>query len=366
MRVLTHLERYVMLRTLAMVGAALAVIALVVLLIDFVELSRDVGARAEVSFVQVLGLTLMKSPSTILILLPFVFLFGVLAAFVALNRRSELIAMRAAGVSAWRFIFPAAAAAFAIGVLVVTVVNPLVAVANAQFEDVRGRMLSGYLAENKAEDVWLRQGDENTQIVIRAGSRDPSGAILRDVTMLVYTVIEDGPPVFARRIEAREARLADGQWRLTDVREAMPGQTAVRAAALSIPTNLDPRWALEAQAAPQTVPFWSLPGRIAQVEQAGFSATNYRIQFQQLLATPLMFAAMAILAAGFSLRLLRLGGLAGLAGAGVALGFVFFFFAQLCGALGRADVITPFFAAWIPPLLAILTGFTLLCYTEDG
>jgi lipopolysaccharide export system permease protein len=79
-----------------------------------------------------------------------------------------------------------------------------------------------------------------------------------------------------------------------------------------------------------------------------------------------MFAAMAILAAGFSLRLLRLGGLAGLAGSGVALGFVLFFFAQMCGALGKADVIPPLAAAWIPPILAVLAGFTLLCNTEDG
>ena len=49
-------------------------------------------------------------------------------------------------------------------------------------------------------------------------------------------------------------------------------------------------------------------------EQAGFSANGYRLRFQQLLATPILFAAMSILAAAFSLRLARLGGLAGLAG----------------------------------------------------
>ena len=73
---------------------------------------------------RILALTLLKAPSMILLLLPFAFLFGVLAAFVSLNRRSELIAMRAAGVSAWRFIFPAAAAAFVIGIVTVSVLNP--------------------------------------------------------------------------------------------------------------------------------------------------------------------------------------------------------------------------------------------------
>ena len=58
--------------------------------------------------------------------------------------------------------------------------------------------------------------------------------------------------------------------------------------------------------------------------------------------------------------------LAGLAGAGVALGFVVFFFDQFAGALGRAGIIPQFAAAWAPAVVALLAGLTLLCYTEDG
>ncbi|MFV4649246.1 LptF/LptG family permease, partial [Mycobacterium tuberculosis] len=114
------------------------------------------------------------------------------------------------------------------------------------------------------------------------------------------------------------------------------------------------------------VPFWSLQGMIARTEAAGISATGYRLQFQQLLATPLMYAAMSVLAAAFSLRLLRLGGMARFAASGVALGFVFFFFNQLCGSLGKSDVLPAVIAAWAPPVMALLVGITLLCYTEDG
>ena len=67
-----------------------------------------------------------------------------------------------------------------------------------------------------------------------------------------------------------------------------------------------------------------------------------------------------------TLKLRRLGGLAVLAASGVSLGFVFYFFNQFAGALGKAEVIPVFAAAWAPPLLALLSGLTLLCYTEDG
>jgi len=79
-----------------------------------------------------------------------------------------------------------------------------------------------------------------------------------------------------------------------------------------------------------------------------------------------LYAAMAVLAAAFSLRLMRLGGLAGMAGAGVAIGFAVFFINALCGALGRSGVIPIYAAAWAPPALALLSGLSLLCYTEDG
>ncbi len=364
---LLALERYVLRRTAVGVAAALAVIAAIITLADFVSLSRDVGVRAkETGVADILGLTLLQSPSVILILAPFAFLFGVLGAFVNLNRKSELIAMRAAGVSAWRFITPAAAAAAAAGVGVVLALNPVASLMNAQFERSRSALLDGYLVETK-KPIWLRQGDGRTQAIIRADGRaDGPGVRLRGVSMWSYALGPDGAPHFQRRIDAREAVLDGHAWRLVDAEDGAPGQPALRMATERLPTTLSPRAAAGRPQSAQAVPFWSLPGMIAATARAGFSTTPYRLQLQELLATPLLYAGMSILAAAFSLRLLRLGGLAGLAASAVALGFVFFFFNQLCQAFGKAEWIPPALAAWAPPLLALLSGVTLLLYTEDG
>ncbi|MBC6983026.1 LPS export ABC transporter permease LptG [Caulobacter sp. 17J80-11] len=366
-RRLTRIERYVLRRTLFAVGGALAILAAVIMLIDFVEISRTVGVRSQTSALDVFGLTLMKSPNVILLLLPFSFLFGVLAAFVNFNRRSELIAMRAAGVSAWRFIFPAAGAAFLIGVLTILALNPAASWLDGRFERLSAALTSDYLpAAKQPGETWLRQGDGRTQVVIHARSRQSPGDRLQDVSMFVYTINNQGRLNFQRRIEAREAVLRPGFWQLYGAREAAAGQQAVYYDTLSIPSTLDPSTAYQEFDQPQSVPFWALPGVIQRIEGAGFSATSYKLKFHQLLATPILFAAMSILGAAFSLRLMRLGGLALLAGSGVALGFVFFFFNELCGALGKAEIVPAVLAGWTPPLLALLSGFTLLTYTEDG
>ena len=364
---LNRLEIYVLTRTLLAVGAALAVIAAIIGLVDFVALSRDVGVRAkETSAAQLFGLTLLQSPSVILLLMPFAFLFGVLAAFVGLNRRSELIAMRAAGISAWRFIMPAAGAAAAIGVVTVLVLNPIASAMNEQFEVQKAALMNNYLGDLK-KAVWLRQGDGRSQVIIRADSREPGAAVrLKGVSLFAYTLDKDGSLKFSRRLDADEARLEPNRWRLIGVREGAPGGAAIRSAQLTLPSSLTARTALQKVASAKSAPFWALPSIIASTEAAGFSATAYRLQLQTLLATPLLYAAMSMLAAAFSLRLFRSGGLAGLVASAVGLGFVFFFLNQLCSALGKAEVIPPLLAAWIPPLVTLISGATLLAYTEDG
>ena len=285
-----RIERYVLVQQARSLGIALGVISALIMLIDFVEISRGVGSDVDLSAARILGLMLLKSPQVIVQLLPFVFLFGTLAAFVALNRRSELIAMRAAGLSAWRFVLPAAGAAFLFGVITVTALGPL----------------------------------------------------------------------------AASASLNAGRWRLLDAVGAQIGQRAVRYETLDLLSSLADEEAFERFARPQSTPFWSLPGQIGRVEAAGFSSTAYRLRLQQLLATPLMFAAMSILAAAFSLRLMRLGDLARMSLAAVVLGFGFFFINQAASAFGSAEVVPPWLAAWLPPLLTALAAFTLLFYTEDG
>ncbi|KQW79913.1 LPS export ABC transporter permease LptG [Brevundimonas sp. Root1279] len=363
---LGRIERYVLVQQARSLAVALGVIAALIMLIDFVEISRGVGSDVDLSAVRILGLMLLKSPQVILQLLPFVFLFGTLAAFVGLNRHSELIAMRAAGVSAWRFVLPAAGAAFLFGIITVTALGPLAASADGLFQRERAR-LSGSAASGRApEAVWIREGDDTRQMVIRAERQDPANARLLGVSFFIYTNDEDGRRTFAERIDAAEASLNAGRWRLVDAVGARIGQRAVRYSTLDLRSSLADKEAFERFARPQSTPFWSLPAQIARVDAAGFSTTAYRLRLQQLLATPLMFAAMSILAAAFSLRLMRLGDLARMSAAAVVLGFGFFFVNQAASAFGSAEVIPPWLAAWLPPLLTALAAFTLLFYTEDG
>ena len=59
------LERYVLIQTLLNVAGAGAIISAVVLMIQFVDLSRQLAARFDASFVRVAELTLLRGPSVL-------------------------------------------------------------------------------------------------------------------------------------------------------------------------------------------------------------------------------------------------------------------------------------------------------------
>ena len=367
MRHAARLKFYVLAQVLGGLGVALLIVSAVVTLVSFVEVSRALGNAIDLDFLQVVGLAWLKTPEVVLQLLPFVFLFGTMGAFIRMNRRAELVAMRAAGLSAWGFVLPAVALALGIGIGVVLWVGPQATALSGQFETRRAQMLSGGHA-SAADEVWLRQGDDRQQIVIHARHRNAAGGAVRltGVSLFIQSVEADGDLVFSRRIEAASANLIPGAWRLVDVLEALPGAQSVHSEQLSLPTTLDSRMATATFATRSTTSIWDLNTSIRIAEQAGYSATALRLHRQQLLATPAMFAAMALLAAAFSLRLVRLGNLSIVACGGVLIGFVLFLLNQFCSVLGATEVVSPTLAAWTPPLLVLLSGASALCYTEDG
>jgi len=372
----SRLETYILQTSVAMVGSVLLVISALILLVDYVQISRSMATRTDINGLGIMGLVLEKAPSTILILLPFAFLGGSILAFVTLNRRSELIAMRAAGVSAWRFVLPAAIMAFAIGVLTISALNPIASWLSDEYDKTvaaspvdTGGGTSGKAPPPPPQNgpaIYLRQGDGKQQVIIRAASMGTAAGHLLNTTFWIYNIDRTEVPIFQRRIDAREAVLQPGTWLLEGARDYSLDDTARNYETYTLPSNLNLKTVFRKYASTSSVPFWQLPGLIHQSDISGFSSTAYRLKMHQLLSTPLMFAGMSVLGAVFCLRLMRLGGMTQLVVSGVVLGFAVFFINQLFSSMGKAEIIPVSLAGWTPAILALLTGMSLLVYTEDG
>ena len=362
---LSRMGRYIIARISGGVLIALVAVLACILLIDLVEQMRTVGSRTDLSLLEALRLTLLKTPMLVEQTLPFIVLAGTMMAIIGLNRASELVAMRASGVSAWRFLTPAAFVGIVLGLIAITALNPLGAYFYQQFEAEKQDALSERLTAASENGVWIRQGDDEGQVVIHADGVDPSGTTLQGATFMFFEVQQDALR-FVRRLEASTAELKPGFWQLTDLVEATPGGRPMRHTHLAIPTTLDATELINRFVNPATLSFWALPGFIREAREAGFAPTRYEMKWQSLLAYPLLLATMAGLGAAFSLQLQRLGNLARWGAAGVSIGLFLFFYSQLAGAFAMTQSVPAAVAAWSAPLAGMFIALALVAFVEDG
>jgi lipopolysaccharide export system permease protein len=337
----------------------------VTFLLDYIELIRRAGTRVQATWGLLLEMAALKLPQTAQDVMPFAILFGTMLAFWRLTRSNELVVARAAGVSVWGFLTPAVLVASLVGIVAVTLFNPIASAMQASYEKLDNRILreAGDPLSLSHGGLWLRQSEpEGGQIVIHGDKATTPELSLQNVSVFFF----DRLGAFTSRVEARGARLDGGFWLITDGQRFSASEPPAPFAQLRLATSLTAGKIEESLASPDSMSFWELPGFIKLLEQSGFSAQRHRLHFNVLLARPFLFCAMVLVAATFSLRMQRRGGAVLLVVSGVAAGFLLYFLSDIVFALGLSGKIPVLLAAWTPVGVSLIFGSSMLLHLEDG
>jgi lipopolysaccharide export system permease protein len=363
-RLSTTLSLYIARRFFTSFAIVLAGIAGIVFVLDFVELMRRAASHNDVTIGLLLNMAILKLPFMVEKLVPFAVLFGAMHTFWRLTRFHELVVARSAGISVWQFLLPAALLAGLIGTFTITAFNPVASAMLGRYDQFESRYILGRtnLLSVSSAGLWLRQSDENGQIVLHASHLVQDSMQLKDVIVFSF----DSDNRFTGRMDADEARLQDGSWILTNVLLTGPGRPAETKPEVRLKTDWTPAKIQDSFAAPETLSFWELPGFIAVLKAAGFSATRHSLHWQTLLALPLLLGALVLIGASFSLRPSRQGGVAALVVTGIGFGFLLFFLSDIVQALGMSATIPVALAAWTPATFAGMVGGAVLLHLEDG
>ncbi|MGA7674530.1 MAG: LPS export ABC transporter permease LptG [Rhizomicrobium sp.] len=357
------LYRYLARQFLLSVGIVYAALLLLAFSIDIVDLLNRTAGHSVGTGV-IVGMALLFLPDLGQQLLPFGILGGGVFCFVRLSRYQELVATRAAGVSAWDFLVPPLAVAVAIGVFAVLAVTPISSRMLAQFSALEAKYIKGQESQLSVSvnGLWLRQGDANQQSVIHALTVSDQGVRLDDVIVFLY-----GPNDHIEgRIDAKSAQLSRGAWVLEDAWVSNVDGHVTYHARYDLATTLTPAQIQESFAPPDTLSFWALPRFIRAAQNAGFSAVRYKLYLYSLLTLPILFAAMVFMAASFTLKPARAGGIARVYLVSALAGFAVYFFSYLTRALGQSSILPVALAATAPAAAAILIGMTMVFHQEDG
>ncbi len=330
---------------------------------NIVELSRRAGKAGDVPFDTVVLMASLQLAEVYQQILPFAVMFGAIYTCWKLNKTSELVVMRSAGISVWQFLSPLILAAILLGIFTTTVINPVASIFVKKYEKMERLYLEredSPITVSKT-GIWLRQPSETGYALIRAENLNQKQWKMTRVSIFFF----DNDDTFLRRIDAPYATLNPGQWKIwkPTIHERAGSETLND---YEIPTSLTAGKIEESLSDPDTISFWDIPGYIRIMEETGFPATRLSIHFQSLLAQPFLFAAMILLAATFSLRPTRFGGTGIMIVLGVSAGFLIFFMESMLNAFGVSQKIPAYLAAWTPAIVSLLFGASALLHLEDG
>jgi lipopolysaccharide export system permease protein len=355
---------YVASRFLLGILVTFLVCAVLIFLIDFVELLRQSGKYGEVPPLTLALIAVLRLPAYAEYLVAFAVLVGSIAALLQLSRRSELVVMRAGGMSVWGFLRPGLVVALVLGTLAVTVFNPMAAAGRTEAESLYAEAFGkeSNLLRSRSGASWLRQNGADGQSVISAALASNRGLTLTGVTVFVF----DPAGHFVERVDGARADLREGFWEIQDAWVVRLGREPEKFDTYLLSTYLTPDRVTDALGSLFSVSFWELPALIEVAEKAQLSTDRLRIQYEALMARPLLCAAMVLLAATVSLGSFRSGGIQTMVIAGLVGGFGFFLMSEVSRQIGVAGLAPPWAAIWLPVVLVMIVSATVLLHQEDG
>jgi lipopolysaccharide export system permease protein len=356
-RIALYMARLFVTRSLAVLVALVGIL----MVLDLLGNSGEILAYSGNGDAELWRYVGLRIPQLIARFLPFAVLLGTLISLAGLNQHSEIISMKAAGISAHQIIAPLILAASLVAALHFLFIERVVTRANAALDawdavdygpvpdatDVRGniRFVHG-------DDIWF--------VRLVAGSGD-------QVHLQGVQVYDRQGGTLQRILSAERGRHAPGGgWRLEgatlfDVDSGELRQLGT----IRFGADVRPDEFTLASIDPDQQNFVALRRSIGELQAADRATEMLEANMWHKLAGPLSTVLMPLLAAVAAFGLARSGQLMVRAVIGMALGFAYFVADNFALAMGNLGAYPPFLAAWGPFLLFLLVGEAVLIRTEE-
>ena len=355
------LTRYLARLFITRIIAVLLMLVLVLQTLDLLSESAKIMAYPGNGEAELWHYVTLRVPQLIARFLPYSVLLATIITLAALNQNSEVIAMKAAGLSAHQVLAPLILTAMVVSAVSFAFNERVVTRATASLKawDDAGYGPVVRLSGDK-ENVYYRDGEN----ILTAARQTGAGAqtVLHEVTW--YR--RDANGMILEQVRGPRAVYAAPGWQIEqprrfDVQAAQEGTAeglivaqGLVAADMHIP-KVDP----DAQSIVE------LRHSIRALELAGRQTSEMRAKWWHKLSGPLSAVLMPLLGAVAAFGLARSGQLFVRSIIGMALGFAYFVVDNAALAMGSFGGYPPLLAAWAPFLLFLLVGQTVLIKTEE-
>ena len=342
----------------------MAVLVLVLQALDLLSNSAQILAAPGNTEAQVWYYVSLRAPQIISTFLPFSVLLGTILTFFQMNQNSEVIALKASGLSAHQILAPMLLASLGVAAVSFTFNDRVVSHATATL-DAWQKVDYGPLPRDRGDraNAWVRDGDDLIE-VDRIHGRGAAAA-LGGITLYDRT----GGNLVSIVRAATGLRAGDG-WRIgTAARPAtrfdVATGTVTPLGAVTVARGVRPDQFTLGSVDADGLSFGALRSAIRDLSDAGRPTKSLEGTLWHKLSSPLSAVLMPLLGAVAAFGLARSGQLFVRAVIGMALGFAYFVADNFALAMGNLGAYPPFLAAWAPFLLFLLIGEAVLIRTEE-
>jgi lipopolysaccharide export system permease protein len=357
--------RYFALQFSGWVALCLFGLSATITLIQTIELFRRVSVLQHIKTdVNLVIMAILNLPSVIETTLPFAMLAGSMLCFASWNRSNEFVVLRCFGQSIWSALSPALVSALVIGLLCITIVNPISSVTSKRYESQMVELFGD--ANNdfsfSASGIWLRDVLSQGKLIIHGDSLNYETASI--INPIVYLYGEDVHVKATYR--ASVMQLTKKGWILENTTRWQNDGQETELGKIILPSNLVSLDLLQSGLAPHSIAIYQLPRFIKSIEQAGIPATDYRLHLSKILSTPVLLIGISMLAARITLRNVSRGRQMWLFTRGTLLATAIFIFSYFMQVLGASLRVPAEFAAWTPAITILLIGAITLARSDES
>jgi lipopolysaccharide export system permease protein len=342
----------------------LALLALLVLVLQSLDLLGESGtilAYPGNGQAELLTYISLRVPQLIAQFLPFSVLLATIVTLATLNQNSEIVSMKAAGLSAHQILAPLLLTSLAVAILAFAFNDRIVSKATATLTLWEAAEYGPIPKDlNSRTNVYVRDGND----VIRAASVSGSGKDTQLSGINVYVRDDNGG--LREIISADNANFDGAQWTLQEpfVFDLVSGNKR-RVADRIVGKGVTPDQFTLANINAAGLSFGELGEVIEELRAAGRRTNDLETTYWHKISSPLASILMPLLGAIAAFGLARSGRLFFRAVIAMALGFAYFVADNFALSMGSLDAYPPLLAAWAPFILFLLIGETVLVRTEE-
>lgn len=347
------LDRYIATTVLQAIGLVTLMLAGLQIFILFVGQLDDLG-KVDYGIVQTTVFVLLQLPYQVYLFFPMASLLGCLIGLGVMANHSELIVMRAAGMSIAQITGAVLKASVVVIILVTTLGETVVPVMSHYANDYKTSALSNGQTLRTSQGVWLRYGYDFITI----------GSILPDnVLQDIYQFRFDTEHNLKIAREIREAKFVDGSWIAYDVSQTefqTDSTKAVTFASLVWDVQVKPQILKISGTNPDEMTMHELNRYLREQKRSQQNAHNYKFAFLQRMIQPLTTMVMMVLAIPFIFGPLRSSTMGSKLLVGATVGFGFHIVNRFFGPVSAVFQWPPELAALGPTFIFALIGLYLM------